>query len=207
MLINGQTARLEVGTISDDIEGIFEKTGAILKGHFLLTSGLHSPVYWEKFRVLQFPTYTEQLCRLISAYFSKHKIDVVAGPTTGGVILAHEVGRQIGVRSIFAEKEGDNKRTFRRGLGIKPGERVLVVDDILTTGKSIREVLDLVKKQGGEVSGIGVLVDRSEEKHDFGVPLFSCLHSATQTYKPQDCPLCAAGIPLTKPGGSQVSIQ
>ena len=106
-------------------------------------------------------------------------------------------------RSIFAEKEGDNKRAFRRGFGINHGEKVLIVDDILTTGKSIREVLELVSGQDGEVIGIGVLVDRSEEKHDFGVPLFSCLRSITPTYKPQDCPLCAAGIPLTRPGSSQ----
>jgi orotate phosphoribosyltransferase len=192
--------------IGSNIENIFKETGAILKGHFLLTSGLHSPVYWEKFRVLQFPGYTEQLCRLISSHFSKYKVDVVAGPTTGGIILAHEVGRQIEARSIFTEKSGDDKRAFRQGLGINPGEKVLIIDDILTTGKSVREVLELVTGQGGEVIGIGVLVDRSEEKHDFGVPLFSCLRSVTPTYKPQDCPLCAAGIPLTKPGGSQVSI-
>ncbi|MFC2026484.1 orotate phosphoribosyltransferase [Chloroflexota bacterium] len=192
--------------MSSNIEAIFDKTGAILKGHFLLTSGLHSPVYWDKFRVLQFPNYTEQLCRLIDTHFSQHKIDVVAGPTTGGIILAHEVARQMKARSIFAEKEGDNKRAFRRGFGINPGEKVLIVDDILTTGKSIREVLELVSGQDGEVIGIGVLVDRSEEKHNFGVPLFSCLRSKTLTYKPQDCPLCAAGTPLTRPGGSQVSM-
>jgi orotate phosphoribosyltransferase len=190
-----------------NVEDIFNKTGAILKGHFLLTSGLHSPIYWEKFRVLQFPSYTEQLCRLISTHFARQQIEVVAGPTTGGIILAHEVARQLGVRGIFAEKAESEGRSFKRGFGINPGERVLVVDDILTTGKSIREVLSLVAGKEGKVIGIGVLVDRSEEKHDFGAPLFSCLRSITSTYKPQDCPLCAAGIPLTKPGGSQGSIE
>ena len=190
-------------SINSNIEEIFEKSGAILKGHFLLTSGLHSPIYWEKFRVLQFPNYTEQLCRMISDHFSKQEIQVVAGPTTGGIILAHEVARQLGVRGIFAEREGDGRRAFKRSFGISPGERVLIIDDILTTGQSIREVLDLVAEQGGEVIGIGVLVDRSDEKHDFGVPLFYCLRSITPTYKPQECPLCAAGIPLTKPGGNQ----
>jgi orotate phosphoribosyltransferase len=184
-------------------ESIFKKSGAILEGHFLLTSGLHSPIYWEKFRVLQFPKYTRRLCRLISEHFKKEKIDVVAGPTTGGIILAYEVAGQLGVRGIFAEKEGAYQRVFKRGFSIKPGERVLIVDDILTTGKSIREVLSLVKEQGGEAIGIGVLVDRSEKKHDFGVPLFSCLRSITPAYEPQDCPLCAAGVPLIKPGGSQ----
>ncbi|MDH5695094.1 MAG: orotate phosphoribosyltransferase [Dehalococcoidia bacterium] len=183
------------------VEEIFEKSGAILKGHFLLASGLHSPVYWEKFRVLQFPAYTEQLCRLIASHFKKQKIQVVAGPTTGGIILAFEVARQLGVRGIFAEKEGSQGRTFRRGFSINPGEQVLIVDDILTTGSSIGEVMAAVTKQGGSVIGIGVLVDRSEQRIEFGVPLFSCLRAETITYHPQDCPLCAAKIPLVKPGG------
>ncbi|MFH1662713.1 MAG: orotate phosphoribosyltransferase [Chloroflexota bacterium] len=184
-------------------EEIFKKSGAILEGHFLLTSGLHSPIYWEKFRVLQSPSYTRQLCSLISDRFKAENVDVVAGPTTGGIILAYEVAGQLGVRGIFAEKEDTDHRIFKRGFGIKPGERVLIVDDILTTGKSIREVLSLVKEQSGEAIGIGVLVDRSEKMHDFGVPLFNCLRSITPTYEPQHCPLCAAGIPLVKPGSSQ----
>ncbi len=152
--------------------------------------------------MLQFPQYTRQLCRLISDHFRNQNIEGVAGPTTGGIILAYETAKQLGVRGIFAEKENSEKRSFKRGFGIKSGERVLVVDDILTTGKSIREVLELVKEQGGEVIGIGVLVDRSEKEHDFGFPLFSCLRSVTPTYKPEECPLCAAGIPLVKPGSS-----
>ncbi|MDD4874207.1 MAG: orotate phosphoribosyltransferase [Dehalococcoidales bacterium] len=184
-----------------NVEDIFRRSGAVLEGHFLLTSGLHSPVYWEKFRVLQHPCYTEQLCQLISRNFSRSNIEIVAGPTTGGIILAHEVGRQLDVRSLFAEKEGE-KRVFKRGFGVKRGERVLVVDDILTTGKSVREVLDLVNEQGGIVAGVGVLVDRSEQEHNFDAPLFSCLRSVTITYNPQDCPLCAAGIPIIKPGSS-----
>lgn len=189
--------------IGSNAEGIFRKSGAILEGHFLLTSGLHSPIYWEKFRVLQFPEYTEKLCRLISAHFAKQKVEVVVGPTTGGIILAYEVARQLGVRGIFAEKEGADRRAFKRGFDISPGERVLIVDDVLTTGKSIREVLALVAEQGGEVVGIGVLVDRSEQEHEFGVPLFCCLRSVTPTYEPRGCPLCAAGMLLVKPGGGQ----
>jgi len=182
----------------NNIEEIFQKSGALLKGHFLLASGLHSPIYWEKFRVLQFPNYTEQLCHMIANHFRKQGIQVVAGPTTGGIILAFEVARQLGVRGIFAEKEGD-ERAFRRGFSIDPGERVLIVDDILTTGGSIREVIAAVTKLDGKVIGIGVLVDRSEQKREFGVPLFSCHRSITPTYTPQDCPLCAAQIPLVKP--------
>ncbi len=184
------------------VEEIFQKSGAILKGHFLLASGLHSPIYWEKFRVLQSPSYTEQLCRMIATHFQEEGIQVVAGPTTGGIILAFEVARQLGIRGIFAEKEGATERAFRRGFSINPGERVLIVDDIITTGNSIRQVMAAVTKQGGIVIGIGVLVDRSEQKPEFGVPLFSCLRSITPTYTPQDCPLCAAHIPLVKPGSS-----
>ena len=187
--------------MTDNIEDIFQKSGALLKGHFQLTSGRHSPVYWEKFRVLQFPNYTEQLCRMIADHYRKEDIRVVAGPTTGGIILAYEVARQLGVRGIFAEKERE-ERTFRRGFDIHPGERVLIVDDILTTGSSIREVQAAVTRLGGQIIGIGVLVDRSEQAIDFGVPLFSCHRAQTLTYPPEDCPLCATNVPLVKPGGS-----
>jgi orotate phosphoribosyltransferase len=186
----------------DKTEEIFQKSGALLKGHFQLTSGLHSPVYWEKFRVLQFPNYTEPLCRMIADHFHNQKAQVVAGPTTGGIILAFEVARQLGVRGIFAEKEGE-ERSFRRGFTVNPDERVLIVDDILTTGSSIREVIAAVKKLHGNIIGIGVLVDRSEQATDFGFPLFSCHRSATVAYRPEECPLCAAEVPLIKPGSSQ----
>jgi orotate phosphoribosyltransferase len=186
-----------------DVEEIFRQSGAVLKGHFLLTSGLHSPIYWEKFRVLQYPHYTEQLCRLITDHFRSQRIQVVAGPTTGGIILAFEVARQLGVRGIFAEKESTGERVFRREFSIASGERTLIVDDVLTTGSSIREVMAAVTKSEGIVVGIGVLVNRSEREVDFGVPFFSCHRSATITYPAQDCPLCAAGIPLVKPGSSQ----
>jgi orotate phosphoribosyltransferase len=184
-----------------NVEQIFEKSGAILKGHFLLASGLHSPVYWEKMRVLQFPEYTEQLCRMIADHFRGQGIQMVAGPTTGGIILAFEVARQLGIRAAFAEKEADKERTFRRGASIKPGERVLIVDDIMTKGGSIHEVMSAVTRQGGVVAGIGILVNRSEQDIDFGVPLFSCHRTIIQNYTPEQCPLCAAKIPLVKPGG------
>ena len=182
---------------------LFEKSGAVLKGHFLLTSGLHSPVYWEKFQVLQYPQYTQELCRQITEHFKDQDIQVVAGPTTGGVILAFEVGRQLGVRGIFAEKkEGTSERSFRRGFNIAKGERVLLVDDILTTGTSVQQVIQAINDLEGKLVGIGVLVDRSDKALDFGVPLFSCVRSATITYKPGECPLCQAGIPLEKRGSS-----
>ena len=178
---------------------IFKRAGAIREGHFLLASGLHSPVYWEKFRILQHPHYTEQLCRLIAQHFREQQIDVVAGPTTGGIILAFETARQLGVRSIFAEKEGQ-VRLFRRDFEMVPGEHILVVDDILTTGSSLRETISAIDRLGGIVTGIGVLVDRSEENLAFNTPLFSCLRAPTITYSSEECPLCAAHIPLVKPG-------
>jgi orotate phosphoribosyltransferase len=181
-------------------ETIFKETGAIMEGHFLLTSGLHSPTYLEKFRILQNPHYTEQLCSLIAHHFRKHGVQVVAGPTMGGIILAFEVARQLGVRSIFAERNG-NKRVFRRGLTLTRGEQVLVVDDILTTGDSLREVIAEVRRQGAEVVGAGVLADRTQDRLDIGVSVFACCRISIPTYQPGACPLCAAGIPLEEPGG------
>jgi orotate phosphoribosyltransferase len=186
-------------SLSDNVLEIFKTAGAIKEGHFLLASGLHSPVYWEKFRILQHPYLTEKLCRLIVQHFKGQKIDTVAGPTTGGIILAFETARQLGTRGIFAEKEGE-VRVFRRDFEIAPGEHILIVDDILTTGSSLRETISAVAKLGGIVIGIGVLVDRSEENLDFNLPFFSCLRAATTVYSPQECPLCAAHIPLVKPG-------
>ncbi|MDP6646795.1 MAG: orotate phosphoribosyltransferase [Dehalococcoidales bacterium] len=209
----------------NNVEEIFEQAGTILKGHFRLTSGRHSPVYWEKFQVLQFPKYTEELCQMIANHFRYQNIQLVAGPTTGGIILAFEVARQLGVRGIFAEKESGQGfgqkarpggRVFRRGFNINPGDRVLIVDDILTTGSSVREVITAITNRGGLVVGVGVMVDRSELQQgeidlrqrlskeaglSVGVPLFSCLRSLTPTYEPENCPLCAECIPLVKPGG------
>jgi len=182
-----------------EIEEVFRATGAIKEGHFLLSSGLHSSVYWEKFRVLQYPHYTGQLCSLIAGHFRDQSVQLVAGPTTGGVLLAYEVARHLGIRSIYAEKH-DERRVFRRGFEISPGERTLVVDDVLTTGGSIRQVVDEVRRSGGEVIGIGVLVDRSQKKIDLGAPLFSCYRTSAPNYKPEDCPLCAANVPLEEPG-------
>ncbi len=188
---------------ASNAESLFRRVGAVLDGHFLLTSGLHSPVYWEKFRILEHPEYTQKLCAMIAGHFKNEGIDVVVGPTTGGIILAFEVAKQLNVRCIFAEKEESGNRAFRRGFVLKPGERVLIVDDVLTTGKSVKEVLEAVGQKNACVVGIGVLVDRSEHKIDFGVPLFACHRSIPPTYTAQGCPLCAARIPLVKPGSSQ----
>jgi orotate phosphoribosyltransferase len=137
---------------------------------------------------------------MIARHFAKQDIQVVAGPTMGGIIIAFEVARQLGVQSIFAERKND-KRIFGRGLTLTPGERVLIVDDIFTTGSSVREVIAEVRRQGAEVVGVGVLADRSKKELDLGAPLFSCYKVSIPTYHPEECPLCAAGIPLEQPGG------
>lgn len=126
----------------------------------------------------------------------------MAGPTTGGIIVAYEVARQLGLRGIFAERHTKG-RVFQRGFTITPGERVLVVDDVLTTGGSIHEVIAEVRRKGAEIIGVGVLIDRSQGAIDFGVPLFSCCQISIPTYSPEDCPLCAAKVPLTKPGSRE----
>jgi len=185
-----------------DVERIFKDSGAMLEGHFLLTSGRHSPVYWEKFRILEQPRLLEQLCHLIVEHFSAHKIELVAGPTLGGAIIAFEVARQMGIRASFAER-GDSGRTFRRGLGTKKGEKVLIVDDVLTTGGSLVEVITAVKQLGGQVIGAGVLVNRSEKPIDLGIPLYSCHQAPAVSYPSDSCPLCQSGIPLVKLGGDK----
>jgi orotate phosphoribosyltransferase len=183
------------------VENIFRAAGAILEGHFQLASGLHSATYWEKFRVLQYPHYTEQLCSIIAQHFRNKGVEVVTGPALGGIIVAFEVARQLGVRYIIAEREGEG-RTFRRGFIITPGERVLIVDDVLTTGTSVLELIKAVRKLGGEPIGVGVLVDRSQGGVTFDVPFFSCHQVSIPAYTPEQCPLCARGVPLTKPGSS-----
>jgi orotate phosphoribosyltransferase len=190
--------------MTENVAAIFEKSGALLQGHFLLASGLHSPVYWEKARVLQYPEYTEKLCRMMANHYRKAGATVVAGPTTPGIILSYETARQLGVRGIFAEKnEILGIREFRRGFTISPGEKVLVVDDIMTTGGSVREVIDAVMKLGGKIVGVGVLVDRSAQPVDFGVPFYGCYRAKEVVYPADKCPLCAQGVPLVRPGSSQ----
>jgi len=184
-----------------EAERILLESGAVQEGHFLLTSGRHSPVYVEKFNVLQRPHYAEQLCKMIADHFRHQNIEVVAAPAVGGIIIAYEVARQLGVRSIFAERE-EGKRAFRRGFTLRPEERVLVVEDVITTGGSVAEVLFAVRERGAQVVGVGVLVDRSIAPVDFGAPLFSCHRLSLPTYAPEECPLCAKRLPMTKPGSS-----
>ncbi len=178
---------------------IFSETGALLSGHFQLTSGLHSPQYFQCALVLQYPEQTTRLCGELAGSFSDQGVDVVIAPAIGGIVVAQEVGRILGKRSIFAEREGQIM-SLRRGFSIRQGERVLVTEDVITTGGSVLEVIDLVRQNGGEVVGLGVIVDRSGGKFQPAVPLTSLLKMDVVVYQPDECPLCKDGVPVVKPG-------
>jgi len=184
----------------NEILEIFTKSGALLTGHFLLSSGLHSDEYFEKFQVLQYPEYVQILCKKLADKFKNSKIEVVVGPTVGGVIIAYEVAKHLKIKAIFAEREG-NERVFKRGFTLEQGARVLIVDDILTTGKSIFEVIDLVNKYKADIVGIGVLLDRSGGKVKVeGYDLKPLVVVSAKTFKPEECPLCKKGVEIYKPG-------
>jgi len=178
---------------------IFKDAGALLEGHFKLTSGLHSGTYLEKFKVLQYPKYTEILCKEIADRFRDDNIEVVVGPVTGGIILAYEVAKQLNTRGIFTERV-EGKMTLRRGFEIKHNERVLIVEDIITTGGSVMEVIDVVKKLSGNIIGVGLLIDRSGGKVNFGIRKESLATLNIESFKSDKCPLCKKGLPLTKRG-------
>jgi len=186
---------------SSDVERVFRESGALREGHFILASGRHSSLYMEKFQVLQHPVETERLCAALAAWARSLDTETVAGPTTGGIILAHEVARQLGVRAIYAERrENGAGREFRRGFTLRPGERVVVVDDIMTTGGSVQETIDAVRSAGARVAGAAVLVDRSGGSADVGVPVEALWRLDIPSFEPAECPLCAKGIPATHPG-------
>ena len=185
---------------AEEVRALLVDTGALMNGHFLLTSGLHSPYYVEKFNVLQHPKYTQKLCEAMAERFKDAGIETVVGPMTGGILLAHETGKALGTRAIFTERV-DGKMTFRRGFLLRKGERVLIVEDIVTTGGSIKEVIDVVKAAGAVPAAVAMLVDRSGGKAAFGdVPSAALLTMDVETYAPDTCPLCAKGIPMTKRG-------
>jgi len=181
----------------------FEAAGAFLRGHFTYTSGRHGADYVEKFRLLEDPVATSRLAAMIADRFRGDRIELVAGPTAGGVILAFEVARQLGVRAIYAERGMDGGRVLRRGFIVGNGARVLVVDDIVTTGGSLREMIRCVETAGGVVTGVGVLGDRTGGRHGIEAPFVACLTFDFPSYPAEDCPLCAAGVPAEVPRGSR----
>lgn len=178
---------------------IFYKTNALLNGHFLLTSGRHSNQYFQCALVLQYPEYNELICKKIADNFKDFDIDYVIAPAIGGIVVGQEVARQLGKRFIFAERE-DKILKLRRGFQIDEGKKYLVCEDVVTTGGSVFEVIDIVRNGGGLVSGVGFIVDRSNGKVNFGVPQFSTLQLDVISYLPEECPLCKEGLPITKPG-------
>ena len=178
---------------------IFLDTKALLQGHFLLTSGLHSPNYFQCARVLQYPNHAEAFCAEIASHFRAEKIDYVISPAIGGIVAGQEVARLLGCKAIFAERE-NNVMTLRRGFEIVPGEKALAIEDVVTTGGSIKEVIELVRQQGGVVAGAGFLVDRSAGKVTFDVPKYAVLQMEVVTYAAENCPLCQQGSPVVKPG-------
>jgi orotate phosphoribosyltransferase len=192
---------------STDVERVFRDSGALREGHFILASGKHSALYLEKFQVLQHPADTERLCAAIASWAGSLAVETVAGPTTGGIILAHEVARQLGARAIYAERrEGGPGREFRRGFAITPGERVLVVDDIMTTGGSVQETIEAVRSAGGTVVGASVLVDRSGGAARLDIPVHALWRLDIPAYAPAECPLCGKGIPATHPGTTSAPV-
>jgi orotate phosphoribosyltransferase len=194
----------------EDVLKIFEDNGALLKGHFLLTSGLHSDRYLQCALVLQHPAIAERLGAELAAKVKADPgiglIDLVVAPALGGVIVAHEVARAMGARALFTERQ-EKTMTLRRGFQIKPGERCLVVEDVVTTGGSTREVMEVVTQHGGVTAGAGSLIDRSLKKDgsvvDLGIPRHALAAIEVATYAPEECPMCREGSIAIKPGSRQ----
>jgi len=190
---------------TEEVMKKFKQAGAIQKGHFKLTSGVHSDTYIQCAQVMQHPEFMHNLCSELGKKFRGDDIDVIVGPAIGGIIMAHVMARVLGpwVRAIFTERE-NGKMTLRRSFEIIQGEKVLVVEDVTTTGSSVREVIDIVNSRQGKVVGVGVLIDRSGGKVNFGIKTEKLLTVDMKTYLPEECPLCKKGIPAVKPGSREL---
>ena len=182
-----------------DVLNHFMKSGARLEGHFLLRSGLHSNRFFQAALVLQYPDIAEKLCSALAEKFKGVEIDTVLSPALGGLIVGQEVGRKLGTKAIFAEKENDNL-VLRRGFKISKGEKILVAEDVVTKGGRVEQTIQLARSFGAEVVGVAVIVDRSAGDVNFGVPFKSLLKLHFDTFEPNSCPLCKNGIPAVKPG-------
>lgn len=183
---------------------ILRESEVLLEGHFLLTSGRHSNQYMQCARILQYPQFAEELSAGLAEEFREDQVDIVIGPAMGGIIIAYELARQLKAKNMFAERE-NGKMAIRRGFTISKGARVVVAEDVITTGGSVQEVIDVVREQGGEVVGVAVLVDRSNGKVDFGVKLGAAFRADVVSYEAEECPICKAGdVPLVKPGSRKI---
>ena len=187
----------------DELLDLFRRSGALLEGHFRLSSGLHSPGYLQCALVLQHPRHAEALGRAIADRTRELRPSLVLSPALGGVVIGHEVGRALGVRAIFAERQ-DGALALRRGFVISETDRVLVIEDVLTTGGSTRETMQVAKAAGGQIVGAASVVDRSGGTVRFDVPFVALLEIALPTHEPSQCPLCAKGLPVVKPGSRPV---
>ncbi len=190
---------------TDSILDLFAETGAYLRGHFRLTSGLHSGEYLQCAKVLAYPPYAERLGRDLAAalrpLLTGANVNVTVAPALGGVIIGYEVARALGVPSLFTERDAaSNEMTLRRGFEIQPGERAVVIEDVLTTGGSTREVIGVLARGGANVLAAGSIIDRSGGQADVGVPRVALATLNPATYDPADCPLCREGQPVMKPG-------
>lgn len=184
---------------NEEVLKIFKDCGALLEGHFKLSSGLHSDKYLQCAKVLQHPEISEKLCKELAAKLKGIKIDVVIGPAMGGIVIAYELARQLGARGIFTERV-DDKVQLRRGFELMPGERCLIAEDVVTTGKSTKEVIAAIEESGAKIAACACLIDRSGGKADFGVPLAAMAVVNVAAYDEPSCPMCKAGLPLVKPG-------
>lgn len=188
---------------NQEIIAMLKEAGVLLEGHFLLTSGRHSDKYMQCAKIFQDAKYSVPLCAELVAQYRDENVELVIGPAIGAISMSYEVGKQLGVRNIFAERE-NGVMTLRRGFTIEKGERVLIVEDVVTTGGSVREVMDLVRACGGEIVGVGSIVDRAGGAIDFGVPYRSAFSMDITSYEPENCPICKTGMPLIKPGSRTV---
>lgn len=182
-----------------EILTLFKQSGALLTGHFKLTSGRHSDIYYEKFTLLKNPGVCTQMCMVFAKRFKSKGVETVVGPTTGGIIIAYDVARYLEIESIYAEA-GETGRIFKRGFSLAKGQKVVIVDDILTTGRSLFEVIDLVNQYEAEIVGLGVLLDRSGGEVKFDYPLEALASVKADSWEPSDCPMCAMGEELTQRG-------
>jgi orotate phosphoribosyltransferase len=186
-----------------ELLNIFRKTEALLEGHFLLTSGRHSSQYFQCAKVLQYTNYNTQICEKIVAHFNDTEIDTVIAPALGGIIVGQEVARQLNKKFIFAERE-QTALTLRRGFSLAENEKVLICEDVVTTGGSVFETIEIVKSLGAKINGVGSIVDRSNGKVSFGYPQFSALKVNAVSFPPEECELCQKGILLVKPGSRKI---
>lgn len=187
---------------NEQILKIFKKTGAFLRGHFVLSSGLHSGHYLQCALFLQYPRYASMLCKELASRFKKDKPSLIVGPAIGGIIVSYEMARQLKARSFFTERE-DGKVALRRCFSVMRGERALIVEDVITTGGTAKEAADLLRSFGSKVVGIGAIIDRRKARADLGLRVESLIKIEMEDFPPDDCPLCKEKVPIARPGSRQ----